>query len=85
MNPSHLSLVVATLALMGAPAAQAAYARFAAGLSLLAENRFDEARQAFHAALGFDPGFALAEDAFLATPEKLSTLSEIEAEARAGR
>ncbi len=63
----------------------AAYARFAAGLSLLAENRFDEARQAFHAALGFDPGFALAEDAFLATPEKLSTLSEIEAEARAGR
>lgn len=63
----------------------AAYARFAAGLSLLAENRFDEARQAFHAALGFDPGFALAEEAFLATPEKAARLDEIEAEARAGR
>lgn len=63
----------------------AAYARFAAGLSLLAEDRFDEARTAFHAALGFDPGFALAEEAFLATPEKVATLAEIEAEARSAR
>ena len=63
----------------------AAYARFAAGLSLLAENRFDEARQAFRAALGFDPGFALAEQAFLATPEQPASLDQIAAEARAGR
>ena len=63
----------------------AAYARFASGLALLAQDRFDEARRAFHAALEFDPGFALAQQAFVATPGKPATLAEIEAEARAQR
>lgn len=54
-----------------------AYARFARGLEALAENRFDEARQAFLAALRLDPDFALAEDAFLAAPERPATLQEI--------
>jgi hypothetical protein len=60
----------------------AAYAQFARGLSLLAEDRFDEARGAFQAALGFDPAFALAEDALLATPEAGATLDSIRAQAR---
>lgn len=59
-----------------------AYARFAAGLKLLAEDRFDEAREAFYAALEFDPGFALAKEAFLNTPEKLASLEEIKAQLR---
>lgn len=58
-----------------------AYARFARGLQLLAENRFAEAREAFGAALGFDPGFALAEAARDDTPERPATLPEIAAEA----
>lgn len=58
-----------------------AYARFARGLQLLAEDRYAEAREAFVAALGFDPGFALAEEAFLATPERPATLAEITAAA----
>jgi hypothetical protein len=32
-----------------------AYARFARGLQLLSEDKFTEAREAFVAALGFDP------------------------------
>jgi TolB-like protein len=60
----------------------AAYAQFARGLSLLAEDRFDEARSAFQAALGFDPAFALAEDALLATPEPGATLDSIRAQVR---
>ncbi len=58
-----------------------AYARFARGLQLLADSRFAEAREAFVAALGFDPGFAMAEEAFLATPERAATLAEIAAAA----
>lgn len=60
-----------------------AYARFARGLQLLAEDRFAEAREAFVAALGFDPAFAMAEEAFLATPERPATLQEIGAAAAA--
>lgn len=64
-----------------------AYARFARGLQLLAESRFAEARQAFLGALQLDPAFALAEGAFLDTPERPATLQEIRATAaqRAGR
>jgi TolB-like protein len=62
-----------------------AYVRFASGLSLLAEDRFDEARQAFRAALALDPGFALAEQAFESVPEKRATLQEIQAELRSSR
>jgi TolB-like protein len=58
-----------------------AYARFARGLQLLAESRFAEAREAFTAALGFDPGFALAQAALADTPERPATLAEIVAEA----
>ena len=60
-----------------------AYARFAAGLALLSEDRFDEARAAFRAALGFDPGFMLAEQALLDTPEQGATLEGIRAEVKA--
>ena len=60
-----------------------AYARFARGLQLLSEDKFTEAREAFVAALGFDPAFALAEEAFLATPERPATLQEIGAAAAA--
>lgn len=62
----------------------AAYAQFATGLRLLAEDRFDEAKKAFYAALEFDPAFALAEEAFLNTPEQGATLQGIQAEVRAG-
>lgn len=62
-----------------------AYARFAAGLKLLAEDRFDEARKAFREALQIDPGFALAEDKLLDTPEQGATLDSIRAGLRAGR
>jgi Tfp pilus assembly protein PilF len=58
-----------------------AYARFARGLQLLAEDRFAEAREAFTAALGFDPGFALADAALADTPERPATLPEIAAAA----
>ncbi len=58
-----------------------AYARFARGLQLLAEDRFAEAREAFTAALGFDPGFGLAESALADTPERPATLPEIAAAA----
>ena len=61
-----------------------AYARFATGLKLLAEDRFDEAREAFAAALEFDADFALAKEAFLNTPEKLATVEEIQAQVRSG-
>lgn len=60
-----------------------AYARFARGLQLLSEDKFTEAREAFVAALGFDPAFAMAEEAFLATPERPATLQEIGAAAAA--
>lgn len=60
-----------------------AYARFARGLQLLAEDRFAEAREAFVAALGFDPGFALAESALAEVPERAATLTEIAAAAGA--
>lgn len=62
-----------------------AYARFAAGLKLLAEDRFDEAREAFRAALVFDPAFALAEEAFLGTPSQGATFEGLRTEVRAGR
>ncbi|RVU45313.1 CsgG/HfaB family protein [Rubrivivax rivuli] len=58
-----------------------AYARFARGLQALAENRFADAREAFLAALKLDPDFALAEERFLATPERPATLQDIQAEA----
>lgn len=54
-----------------------AYARFARGLQLLAEDRFAEAREAFGAALGFDAGFTLADEALQATPERVASLPEI--------
>ena len=57
-----------------------AYARFAAGLKLLAEDRFDDAKQAFKAALALDPAFALAEEALLGTPNQGATLEGIRAE-----
>jgi TolB-like protein len=60
-----------------------AYARFARGLQLLSEDKFTEAREAFVAALGFDPAFAMAEEAFLATPERPATLQEMAAAAPA--
>ena len=60
-----------------------AYARFATGLSLMAQDRFVEARQAFAAALGFDPAFALAAESLLNTPERLATLQEIQDATRA--
>lgn len=61
----------------------AAYARFAAGLELLAQDRFDEARQAFYAALTFDPEFDLAREAFLNTPATGTTLEDIRQASRA--
>lgn len=61
-----------------------AYARFATGLKLLAEDRFDEARAAFGAALVFDPAFALAQDALLGTPSQGATFEGMRAELRAG-
>ena len=61
-----------------------AYARFATGLKLLAEDRFDEARAAFGAALVFDPAFALAEEALLGTPSQGATFEGMRAELRAG-
>jgi TolB-like protein len=60
-----------------------AYARFARGLQLLAEDRFAEAREAFGAALGFDAGFALADEALQATPERAASLPDIAALAQA--
>ncbi len=60
-----------------------AYARFATGLQLLAEDRFAEARTAFLAALQIDPGFLLAEETYLDTPEAPATLQQMQAEARA--
>jgi TolB-like protein len=61
-----------------------AYARFARGLQLLADNRFAQAREAFLAALQTDPDFALAEAAFVDTPERPATLQEIRASAAKG-
>jgi len=60
-----------------------AYARFAAGLQALAEDRYDVARTAFAAALAIDPAFLLAEDALLDTPERAATLVQIQVEVRA--
>ncbi len=57
-----------------------AYSRFSAGLNLLAQDRFSEARRAFQAALEADPGFELAEQAFLATPERAASIEQIRAE-----
>jgi hypothetical protein len=57
-----------------------AYARFAAGLTALAEDRFDDARAAFRAALTFDSGFVLAEQAFLGVPDQGATLDTVRAE-----
>ncbi|MEW5787343.1 MAG: CsgG/HfaB family protein [Pseudomonadota bacterium] len=56
-----------------------AYARFTEGLRLLEEENFPAARQAFLAALNFDPDFALAEAAYLDTPEKQRNLAEVKA------
>ena len=46
---------------------------------------FDEARQAFAAALTFDSGFELARQAFFNTPDKPASLDEIKAHRRAVR
>jgi tetratricopeptide (TPR) repeat protein len=62
-----------------------AYARFATGLQLLAEDRFEEARLAFRAALDIDPAFALARESLLNTPSRVATLEDIKAELRAPR
>ena len=59
-----------------------AYARFAAGLQLLADDRLADARQAFAQALAIDPQFLLAEEAALGVPERLATLDEIKASVR---
>ena len=59
-----------------------AYARFAAGLQLLSEDRFDAARKAFQEALQFDPQFALAEEALLGTPDQGATVDSIRASLR---
>lgn len=56
-----------------------AYARFAAGLQLLSEDKFDEARKAFAAALEFDPAFLLARDALSGTPQQGATLDSVRA------
>lgn len=45
-----------------------AYRRFALGLQLLAQDRFNEAREAFYAALREDPAFALAADTLADVP-----------------
>lgn len=58
-----------------------AYARFARGLQLLADNRFTEARAAFLGALEIDPAFLMAETAFLDTPERAATLQDVRNEA----
>ena len=44
------------------------YARFAAGLQRMAEDRFEEARKEFRAALELDPAFVFAAEALLSTP-----------------
>lgn len=62
-----------------------AYSRFAAGLAALAEDRFDEARAAFRAALNADPGFALAGQALQAVPAQGATLESVRAELGARR
>lgn len=62
-----------------------AYARFATGLQRLSEDRFGDAKQAFIEALKFDPDFALAQDALLATPDQGVTLDEMRASVQAGR
>lgn len=58
-----------------------AYARFARGLQLLADNRYTEARTAFLGALEIDPAFLMAETAFLETPERATTLQDVRQEA----
>ena len=60
-----------------------AYARFTQGLRLLEEDNFEAARQAFYAALTFDPEFALAEEAYLNTPRRDPGLEGIKAEVAA--
>lgn len=45
-----------------------AYRRFALGLQLLAQDRFDDAREAFYAALREDPAFTLAADTLADVP-----------------
>lgn len=59
-----------------------AYRRFAAGLALLAQDRYDEARRTLRTALEADPGFALAETAFHDVPERALTMEQIAAAAR---
>jgi len=61
-----------------------AYARFAAGLQLMAEDRFDDARKAFRAALEFDPAFELAQESLSGTPSQGATLESVRAEVRVG-
>lgn len=58
-----------------------AYARFARGLRLLADNRFAEARAAFLGALEIDPAFLMAEAAFLDTPERALSWQDVRNEA----
>ena len=52
--------------------------------SLQAEGRFAEARQAFYAALQFDPDFGLAEQAYLDMPVKATSVDDVRAELRSG-
>ncbi len=47
-----------------------AYRRFANGLQLLAQDRFDEAREAFYSALREDPAFALAAETLDEVPSE---------------
>ena len=58
-----------------------AYARFARGLRLLADNRFAEARAAFLGALEIDPAFLMVEAAFLDTPERALSWQDVRNEA----
>ena len=53
-------------------------------MKLLSEDRFDEARKAFQAALEFDFGFALAEEALLDTPRQGATFEGMRVAVRAG-
>ena len=57
-----------------------AYARFATGLQLMAEDRFDEARKAFRAALEFDPAFEMAQEALAGTPSQGATFEGLRKE-----
>ncbi|MBI5328989.1 MAG: hypothetical protein HZB71_00070 [Betaproteobacteria bacterium] len=61
-----------------------AYAQFTLGLKYLAEDRFEQAQEAFAQALRFDPKFALAEAYHLDTPARALSVEQIRAEAGGG-